>query len=198
MRKFYPFFKRTFDVVISFISLLFLIVPFLIIGLIIKMSSHGPIFFMQKRLGRNGKVFTIVKFRTMVVGAEEKGVYSNSNDKRVTKFGKFLRNTSIDELPQLFNVFIGNMSLIGPRPPLTYHPWSLENYTPYQLKMFNVRPGITGYAQVNGRRNLNWDERIELNIWYSENYSFSLDVKIFFKTIIKVIKNENNEDKIGK
>ena len=172
-----------------------LLLPMAVIGIAIKLSSKGPILFKQDRLGRNGKVFKILKFRSMVVGAEAQGVYSDSKDKRVTKIGKFLRKTSLDELPQLFNMLKGDMSLIGPRPPLTYHPWPLEEYTEEQKKMFAVRPGLTGWAQVNGRKEVEWHKRIELNVWYVEHLSFGLDFKIFFKTIGKVFKNEGNENK---
>lgn len=189
------FFKRFFDILISFFALLILVLPMLIIGLIIKLTSKGPVLFKQDRIGKNGKVFKILKFRSMVVGAEAQGVYSDNKDKRVTKIGKFLRKTSLDELPQLINMLKGDMSLIGPRPPLTYHPWPLEEYTDEQKKMFNVRPGMTGWAQVNGRKEVEWHKRIELNVWYVDHLSFGLDFKIFFMTIFKVFKNEGNENK---
>ena len=167
----------------------------LIIALLVKVTSKGPVIFKQERLGKDGKVFKIWKYRSMVVGAEAQGVYSDNKDKRVTKIGKFLRKTSLDELPQLINMLKGDMSLIGPRPPLTYHPWPLEQYTDEQRKMFNVRPGMTGWAQVNGRKEVEWHKRIELNVWYVEHLSFGLDIKIFFMTIFKVFKNEGNENK---
>lgn len=189
------FFKRLFDILISFFALLFLLIPMLIIALLVKVTSKGPVIFKQERLGKDGKVFKIWKYRSMVVGAEAQGVYSDNKDKRVTKIGKFLRKTSLDELPQLINMLKGDMSLIGPRPPLTYHPWPLEQYTEEQRKMFNVRPGMTGWAQVNGRKEVEWHKRIELNVWYVEHLSFGLDIKIFFMTIFKVFKNEGNENK---
>ena len=122
------------------------------------------------------------------------GVYSGKNDTRVTRVGKFIRATSIDELPQLFNVLEGDMSLIGPRPPLTYHPWPIEEYTEEQLQMFNVRPGFSGWAQIHGRKDVEWNHRIELNVWYVKHVRFLLDVKIFFLTIFKVILNTDNEN----
>ena len=128
------FFKRFFDILISFFALLILVLPMLIIGLIIKLTSKGPVLFKQDRIGKNGRVFKIFKFRSMVVGAEAQGVYSDNKDKRVTRIGKFLRKTSLDELPQLINMLKGDMSLIGPRPPLTYHPWPLEDYTDEQKR----------------------------------------------------------------
>ena len=189
------FFKRFFDIIISFFALLILAIPLLIIGLLVKLTSKGPILYKQERIGRNGKVFKILKFRTMVLGAESQGVYSDNKDKRVTGFGKFLRKTSIDELPQFINMLVGQMSLIGPRPPLTYHPWKYEEYTDEQKRMFEVRPGISGWAQVHGRKEVEWPERIDLNVWYVNHLSFWLDVKIFFMTIGKVFSGEGNENK---
>ena len=189
------FFKRCFDILISFFALLLLSPLMLILTILVGATSKGPILFKQDRLGRNGKVFKMLKFRSMMVGAESQGVYSDNKDKRVTKVGKFLRKTSLDELPQLINMFKGDMSLIGPRPPLTYHPWPIEDYTEEQKRMFDVRPGMTGWAQVHGRKEVEWHKRIELNVWYVDHISFILDVKIFFITISKVLKNEGNENK---
>ena len=191
------FFKRFFDILISFLGLIICIIPMLFVALAIKIESKGPVIFKQERLGKNGKVFKIYKFRSMCVGAEQQegGVYSGKGDKRVTKVGKFIRATSIDELPQLFNLLKGDMSLIGPRPPLTYHPWPLEQYTEEQKKMFAVRPGITGWAQVHGRKDVEWNKRIQLNVWYVEHLTFWLDVKVFFMTIFKVFTNADNENK---
>lgn len=191
----YSFFKRLADIILSLFCILLFIIPFLIVGFIIKLTSKGPVFFTQKRLGRNGKTFNLIKFRTMVVGAEKDGVYSDSHDKRVTKFGNFLRKTSIDELPQVFNIFCGNMSFVGPRPVLTYHPWTFDKYSDEQKIMFKVRPGITGWAQIHGRKTVEWNKRIEMNVWYVKNRSMWLDIKIFFMTFLKVLKNEGNENK---
>lgn len=190
------FLKRFFDIFVSFIGLIICSPVLLIVAITIKLTSKGPIIFKQQRIGKNGKVYNIYKFRSMCVGAEKmgSGVYSGKGDARVTKIGKILRATSLDELPQFFNLLKGDMSLIGPRPPLTYHPWPYEQYTEEQKKMFNVRPGITGWAQVNGRKEVEWNKRIELNVWYVEHLSFWLDVKIFFKTIFKVFTNANNEN----
>lgn len=190
------FFKRFFDISISFIGIVVAAIPMLLIAIIVKLDSNGPVIFKQERLGYKGKVFNILKFRTMTVGAEKtgSGVYSFEGDTRVTKVGKILRATSLDELPQMFNILKGDMSIIGFRPPLTYHPWKIEEYSPEQLRMFDVLPGLSGWAQVNGRKNVEWHKRIELNVWYSENVSFWLDIKIFFLTIFKVLKNEDNEN----
>lgn len=191
------FFKRIIDVTLSVLALILLSWLYLIIALLVKLTSKGPVLFKQDRIGRNGKVFRFYKFRSMCVNAEHtgSGVYSDRNDPRVTKIGKFIRATSIDELPQLFNIIKGEMSLIGPRPPLTYHPWKWEEYTDEQKRMFEVRPGITGWAQVNGRKDVEWNRRIELNVWYVDHVSFGLDFKIFWLTIFKVFTNADNENK---
>lgn len=193
------FLKRMIDCIIAFLALIVLLIPMLIVALAVKIESKGPVFFKQERIGRSGKVFKIIKFRSMCVGAESKGsgVYSNKNDARVTRVGRIIRATSLDEIPQLFNILRGDMSLIGPRPPLTYHPWKFEEYSDEQKRMFEVRPGITGWAQVNGRKDVEWNKRIKLNIWYVDHVSFILDVKIFFITILKVITNADNEN-VGK
>lgn len=188
--------KRFADIFISLWGILLLWPLMLITAVLIKLESKGPAIFKQQRLGKGGKVFEIYKFRSMCQGAEHtgSGVYSSKGDARVTKVGKIIRATSIDELPQLFNILKGDMSLIGPRPPLTYHPWPIEEYTEAQLHMFDTRPGITGWAQVNGRKDVEWNRRIELNCWYNENVSLSLDIKIFFMTIFKVFTNADNEN----
>ena len=188
------FFKRLFDIVASFILLLISSPVLLIIAIAIAIDSRGPIIFKQTRLGKNGKEFPIYKFRTMVVDAEKSGVYSDNKDPRVTRVGRILRKTSLDELPQMVNILVGHMSFIGPRPPLTYHPWPIEEYTDEQRRMFDVRPGITGWAQVNGRKSVEWNKRIELNVWYVDNVSLWLDIKIFFMTIFKVFTNADNEN----
>jgi sugar transferase EpsL len=165
-----------------------------IVAILIKLDSPGPVFFKQPRLGRYGKVYIMYKFRSMYVGAEKGGVYSDSHDSRVSRVGKIIRKTSIDELPQLWNVLKGDCSLIGFRSPLIYHPWSWEDYTEEHRKMFNLRPGITGWAQVHGRKTVEWNDRIAINIWYAENCSFLLDVKILFMTFFKVLRNSDNEN----
>ena len=193
----YKFFKRTFDIVLALLILLLLWPIFLLVALAVKIDSEGPVIFKQQRLGLNGRVFNLYKFRSMCVGAEKGGVYSDNKDTRITKVGNILRKTSLDELPQAINVLKGDMSFIGPRPPLTYHPWPIKEYSDEQLRMFEVRPGITGWAQVNGRKAVEWNRRIELNVWYVDNISLVLDLKIFFLTFFKVLKNSDNEN-IGK
>ena len=189
--------KRAFDLLSSVTALIILSPVMLISALLVRLTSEGPVIFKQQRIGRDAKEFTIYKFRTMRVNSEHtgSGVYSDNNDPRMTSIGKFLRKTSIDELPQLFNIIKGDMSLIGPRPPLTYHPWPVDEYTKEQLRMFEVRPGITGWTQTHGRKDVEWHKRIELNVWYVDHVSMPLDLKILFLTIGKVLTNADNENK---
>ena len=189
------FVKRGFDIILSLLGILIGGIPMLIVALLVKLDSPGPVLFKQDRIGLNGKVFKILKFRSMCVGAEKDGVYSDNRDSRVTKVGKILRATSLDELPQFFNVLKGDMSFIGPRPPLTYHPWPLEEYTEHQRRMFEVRPGITGWTQTHGRKDVEWHRRIDLNVWYVDHVSLWLDLKILFLTVFKVLTNADNENK---
>ena len=187
--------KRLIDVALSVLAIVVLSWLYLIIAILIKCTSKGPILFKQDRIGKDGKVYQIYKFRSMKVGAEKSGVYSDNKDPRVTGIGRFIRATSIDELPQLFNILKGDMALIGPRPPLIYHPWKLEDYSDFQKRMFEVRPGITGWAQTHGRKDVEWNKRIELNVWYVDHVSFGLDFKIFWLTIFKILTNADNENK---
>lgn len=182
--------KRIFDIFVSAIGLLFLIPLFIIISLLIKLDSKGPIFFLQKRIGKNGRIFFIIKFRTMVDNAENlgSGLMTDAADPRITRVGKILRKTSIDELPQFINIIKGDMSLVGPRPaPIVL----LDRMTEYEKKRLNVRPGVTGWAQINGRTNLTWKERFVKDVWYIENFSFWLDIKIIFNTIVNVISSKD-------
>ena len=157
--------KRLLDILFSLFLLIITLPILLLTALFITVESKGPAVFLQKRLGLGGREFTIYKFRSMRLDAEKGGVYETKNDPRVTKVGRFIRKTSIDELPQLFNILKGEMSVVGPRPTLTYHPWKLDEYTPEQKKRFLVRPGVTGWAQVNGRKDVMWDERLKLDAW---------------------------------
>lgn len=188
------FFKRLLDFLLALIGLLLLWPILLLAMLAVVIEDPGPALFRQKRLGFHGREFTMLKLRSMRVNAEHtgSGVYSGKDDPRVTKVGRFLRKTSIDELPQLINLLKGDMSLIGPRPPLTYHPWPISQYTDEQRRMFDVRPGITGWAQTHGRKDVEWHKRIELNVWYVDHISFRLDIKIFFLTFLKVFSNADN------
>lgn len=196
-RKVYIRIKRLITIAIALCGLLVAWPFMLITAIAIKIEDpKGPILFKQERIGYKTKVFRILKFRSMRVGAEKtgSGVYSDNNDPRVTKVGKLIRATSLDELPQLFNMLMGDMSLIGPRPPLTYHPWPIDQYDVEQKRMFDVRPGLTGWAQIHGRKAVEWHERIKLNVWYVDHMSFTLDLKIFFSTFIKVLAQEGNEN----
>ena len=186
--------KRILDFFIGALVLLLLWPVMLLMAAAIYIEDPGPVLFRQRRLGLGGEEFTMLKFRTMKQNSEHtgSGVYSGKDDPRVLKTGRIFRAASLDELIQAVHLVSGKMSLIGPRPPLTYHPWPIGEYTKEQLHMFDVRPGITGWAQVNGRKGVEWNRRIELNCWYADHVSFALDVKIFFLTIFKVLRNEDN------
>ncbi len=173
--------KRFFDVVVSAAGLTLLTIPFALISLAIKLDDGGPVFYRQVRAGKDGKPFHIWKFRTMVVGAEQQGLGLNvaKDDPRITRVGRFLRNFGLDELPQLINVLLGEMSLVGPRPTL---PYQVQHYNEHQRKRLKMKPGITSLAVVSGRNALSWQERIELDIQYVENWSLWLDLKILLKT----------------
>lgn len=195
MRKINLFIKRCIDLFGSLIGLLITSPIFIIVAILIKLTSEGPVLFKQERLGKDGKVFKILKFRTMIVNAENIGdglKVKSENDSRITKVGRFLRATSLDELPQLWNVVIGQMSLVGPRPPVTYFPYDgYENYPGWAKKRFLMRPGMTGLAQVTVRNSVSWDERILLDIKYIDQFNIWLDLKIIFKTLQKIFKREN-------
>jgi len=181
--------KEIFDKILSFLALVILLPIFLIVTILIKIDSKGSVFFLQERVGKGGKIFKAIKFRTMFVNAPEKtkGVYINKDNPYVTRFGRFLRRSGIDELPQLINVLKGEMSLVGPRPTLKYQ---VEKYDDFQRRRLLMKPGITGWALVNGRNKLTWPERIKLDVWYEEHWSFWLDIKILFKTVWVVAKGE--------
>lgn len=178
--------KRIFDFICALLILI-LSSPLLVaVALAVKITSPGEVIFKQKRLGLHGNIFWMYKFRSMVPNAVNigTGMYVQKNDPRITFFGTILRKTSIDELPQLFNVLRGEMSLVGPRPAPLHH---LDKYNERQRNRLKVRPGLTGWAQVNGRLALYWPERIELDLWYVDNYSFWLDMKILVKTVAVVL-----------
>ena len=188
----YEVIKRLIDVVCSFMGVLLLSPLFIIIAIIIKMTSKGPVFFSQKRVGKNGKEFDMYKFRSMVVNAEELKeklaaknemsgpMFKMKDDPRVTKVGKFIRKTSIDELPQLWNVLKGDMSLVGPRPSLPKEVAQFENW---MYKRLEVKPGLTCYWQVNGRNNIDFEDWMKLDIKYVNERSTWIDIKLIFKTI---------------
>ncbi|WP_055447251.1 sugar transferase [Lacinutrix mariniflava] len=178
--------KPIFDFLLALIGFAILSPFFLIVLVLLMFNNQGKPFFFQKRPGKNGKIFKVIKFKTMNDKKDDKGILL-PDAKRLTELGKFVRKTSLDELPQLINVLKGDMSLIGPRPLL---PEYIPLYTPAQSKRHNVKPGITGWAQVNGRNAISWKKKFELDIWYVENISFKLDIKILLKTVFKVIKSE--------
>ena len=186
-------FKRFFDICGALVGLILLSPILLIVAVLIKIESKGPVFFKQERLGKSGKIFKIFKFRTMVDNAIAvgMGLRTDKNDPRITKVGHILRKTSLDELPQLFNVLKGEMSFIGPRPPVPYHPYKYDDYDETQKKRFLVKPGISGYAQVKVRNNATWDERIVYDVEYVERIGFWFDFYIFFATISVTIRQKN-------
>tara|TARA_Y200000002_G_scaffold337097_1_gene305657 strand:- start:255 stop:857 length:603 start_codon:yes stop_codon:yes gene_type:complete len=180
------FLKRKVDIVITFFGFLLLLPIYLLVSLLVLINLGFPIFFKQPRPGINGKVFYIYKFRTMT-NEYDKNQNLLADMDRITKFGQFLRSTSLDEFPGLWSVLKGDMSLIGPRPLLVEY---LPLYSKHQARRHEVRPGMTGWAQVNGRNTISWDEKFEMDIWYVDNYSFLLDIKILLLTIKKVIKRD--------
>lgn len=197
MNKLYTiFFKRLFDIFFSLLGLLVLILVFVPIGLIIYMEDKGPVFYNAKRIGKNGKIFKMYKFRTMKVNApdlrnEDGSTYNSDDDPRLTKIGKFLRKTSIDELPQLLNVLKGDMSLVGPRPYIVDSYKGYESLDKINQKRMLVRPGITGYSQAYFRNSIPSDAKLKNDIYYVDNISLKLDIKILFHTFKSVIKSEN-------
>ncbi len=199
-KRVYFFVKRLFDIVVSLIGLIILSPFFLLIMLAIKIDSKGPCFFTHKRIGKNGKVLGVYKFRTMVQNAEEllkhltpeqekefKTNFKMENDFRITRVGKFLRKTSLDELPQLLNILLGNMTLVGPRPVIKIE---LEKYGKNVDKFLSVTPGLTGYWQANGRSDTSYEERVEMDMYYIDHMNLFFDIKIMFQTVIAVIKKE--------
>lgn len=192
MNFYEKFIKRCIDLVASSLGLVILSPLFFIVAALIKLDSKGPIFFTQDRVGTEGKLFKIFKFRTMRTFEESFNPDGSEmeNYSRITKVGKWLRKTSIDELPQLINIALGNMSIVGPRPTL---PYQAERYTEHQRKRLKVKPGLTGLAQVNGRNSLSWEEKIEYDIKYTEIISLLTDIRIILKTIPVILKAEKQE-----
>ena len=178
--------KRLSDLLVGLSGLLILFLPIIIISILIKLTSGGPIFFRQARPGKDGTIFYLYKFRTMKDLRNDKGEIA-PDEKRITKIGKLLRQLSLDELPELFNILKGDMSIVGPRPLLVKY---LDRYSSEQARRHEVKPGITGWAQVNGRNAITWEEKFRYDLWYIDNWSLWLDIKIIFLTIIKAIKGE--------
>lgn len=180
------FLKRWLDVLVAFTALLLLSPVFVLITVLLFIANSGKPFFLQPRPGKQGRVFRVIKYKTMNDRRDANGRLL-PDEARLTAVGKFVRKTSLDEIPQLINVLKGDMSLIGPRPLLVDY---LELYSPRQARRHEVRPGITGWAQVNGRNAISWTQKFELDVWYVDHLSFLLDVKILFMTVIKVFKSE--------
>ncbi len=178
--------KRILDLVLSIPGVVVISPVILMLALIIRLKLGFPVFYCQQRPGLNGKLFTLFKFRSMTDERNEHGDLLPDSD-RLTSFGKSLRKASLDELPELFNVLKGDMSLVGPRPLLMQY---LDRYTPEQARRHEVKPGITGWAQVNGRNALTWEEKFKLDVWYVDNWSFRLDLKIIMMTVLKVLERE--------
>ena len=199
-KKVYIKIKRVIDVILASVALILLSPLFAIIAIAIKIDSKGPVFFAHKRIGKNGKIIKLYKFRSMVINAEEliksftpeqmreyKENYKLTNDPRITKVGKFLRKTSLDELPQLINIINGDLSIIGPRPVVADE---LEKYGVNKDKFLSVTPGLTGYWAANGRSNTTYEQRMKMELYYIDNLSLKMDIKVFFKTILSVLKKE--------
>lgn len=180
------FVKRLLDITISLIALIFLLPLMSLIYLSVRINLGSPAFFLQERVGKDNKIFKMIKFRTMKNSTDKNGNLLSDNE-RVTKFGSFLRSFSLDELPELINILKGDMSLVGPRALLVQY---LELYNDEQIRRHEVLPGLTGWAQINGRNSITWSEKFKLDVWYVDNWSLWLDIKIFFLTFWKVLKRE--------
>ena len=181
--------KRAMDIILSALALFILIIPFVIVSILIKLDSKGPVFFRQLRIGLHERTFRVWKFRTMIEDAEQDklGAFTTQDDHRITRLGQLLRRTGIDELPQLINVLIGQMSLVGPRPTLSYQ---VEKYDDTQRKRLAMKPGLTGLALINGRNSLTWPEKIEFDVQYVESWSLFLDIKILLLTPIIILRGD--------
>lgn len=180
------FFKRLIDIICSLVGLIVFSPILVIVALLVRLNLGSPIFFTQNRLGKNGKEFKMIKFRTMKDAVDKFGEVL-PDEQRLTRFGKILRSTSLDELPELINVLKGDMTLVGPRPLLVEYK---ELYSERQFRRHETSPGITGWAQVNGRNSISWSEKLSLDVEYVENFNLLLDMKILFMTVFKVFKKE--------
>lgn len=182
----YKFIKRFFDIISSLLALIILFVPMLVLAIIGTLVMKGNPFFTQQRPGKDEKIFKLIKFRTMTNEKDENGNLLPDED-RLTKYGLFLRNTSLDELPELINILKGDMSVIGPRPLLVQY---IPLYNEHQHRRHEVRPGLSGWAQVNGRNTITWEDKFDMDVYYVDNYSLLLDIKILFMTVLNVLKRE--------
>lgn len=189
-------FKRIFDIFASMISIVLLLPVWILVAIAIKLDSEGPVFFRQGRRSQNGQVFNMLKYRSMVVNAEQMGtgLFNYQNDPRVTKIGSVLRRTSIDELPQLFNILMGDMSVVGPRPCVTYELGDFDTLNKKYKKRFQVKAGLTGLAQVKGRNDISWEEKVIYDNEYVDlfnKYGILYDFKIILETVVRVLKKQN-------
>lgn len=182
----YKYIKRILDIISSLLAIIILSPLLAVTAVLVKTKLGSPVLFRQERPGKDEKIFTLMKFRTMTDERDENGELL-PDEVRLTKFGKFLRSTSIDELPELFNILKGDMSVIGPRPLLVEY---IPRYNEHQHRRHEVRPGLSGWAQVNGRNSISWEEKFDLDVEYVDNYSFAMDVKILFMTVLNVLKKE--------
>lgn len=182
----YKYIKRILDIISSLLAIIILSPLLAVTAVLVKTKLGSPVLFKQERPGKDEKIFTLMKFRTMTDERDENGELL-SDEVRLTKFGKFLRSTSIDELPELFNILKGDMSVIGPRPLLVEY---IPRYNKHQHRRHEVRPGLSGWAQVNGRNTVSWEDKFDMDVHYVDNYSFAMDVKILFMTVLNVIKKE--------
>lgn len=199
MKKINILVKRIFDLFFGILGLMLTLPLFILIAIGIKLDSKGSIFFIQARLGLNKKPYNIYKFRSMVVNAQtmNASIFNVKNDNRVTKFGNFLRNTSMDELPQFINIIKGDMSFVGPRPPITYELGDLNDLTPEFNNRFKMKPGVTGLAQVSGRNALSWDEKVKYDNQYIQIFKKTgilIDIKLILLTLVKIVKNEGSHE----
>ncbi|MCM1115560.1 MAG: sugar transferase [Clostridium sp.] len=182
----YKYIKRFLDILSSLFAIILLLIPYAVIAILVRTKLGSPVIFKQERPGKDGKIFTLMKFRTMTDERDENGNLL-PDELRLTKFGLFLRSTSIDELPELFNILKGDMSVIGPRPLLVQY---LPRYNEHQSRRHNVRPGLSGWAQVNGRNAISWEEKFDYDVEYVDNYTFAMDIRILFMTVKNVLKRE--------
>lgn len=189
----YKYIKRILDIISSLLAIIILSPLLAVTAVLVKTKLGSPVLFRQERPGKDEKIFTLMKFRTMTDERDENGELL-PDEVRLTKFGKFLRSTSIDELPELFNILKGDMSVIGPRPLLVEY---IPRYNEHQHRRHEVRPGLSGWAQVNGRNSISWEEKFDLDVEYVDNYSFAMDVKILFMTVLNVLKKEGISSETG-
>lgn len=178
--------KRPMDFILSLIAIVMLSPVFVIVGILVRVKMGSPVLFKQPRPGKDGKIFNMYKFRTMTDKRDEKGILLSDNV-RLTKFGRWLRSSSLDELPEIFLILTGKLSIVGPRPLLVSY---LSKYNDFQKKRHEVRPGLTGHAQANGRNAISWEEKFELDVWYVDHITFLTDVKIIFKTVLVVFRRD--------